>query len=174
MNDILINKALLFAAEHFNRGCHNSGKPVYLHCLRVAHRAFELGYEDGVVIGAILHDLLEDTDCSIQAIEREFGLDTANTVAALSNREAIPDKLARNRDSIDRCAALGPTAIIIKCLDTADNAAFFPLASQNDQAYLIEKYRFLIDKGHEIIPDEPALHDLIEKTQRYIKANHNL
>ena len=173
MNDILINKALLFAAEYFNRSCHNSGKPVYLHCLRVAHRAFELGYGDSVIIGAVLHDLLEDTDCPLQAIEREFGLDTATIVAALSNNEAIPDKLTRNRDSIDRCAALGPTAIIIKCLDTADNAAFFPLASWIDQTYLIEKYRYLIDKGHNIIPDEPALHDLIEKTRQYFKANHN-
>lgn len=174
MNDILINKALLFAAEYFNRSCHNSGKPVYLHCLRVAHRAFELGYGDSVIIGAVLHDLLEDTDCPLQAIEREFGPDTANTVAALSNNEAIPDKLARSRDSIDRCATLGPTAIIIKCLDTADNAAFFPLASQIDQAYLMEKYHYLIDKGHKTIPDEPALHDLIQKTQGYIETNHNL
>lgn len=171
MNDALINKALLFAAEYFNRSCHNSGKPVYLHCLRVAHRAFEQGYGEDVIIGAVLHDLLEDTDCPLQAIELEFGPGMANTVAALSNSEAIPDKLARNRDSIDRCAALGRTAMVIKCLDTADNAVFFPQASLIDQVYLKEKYRYLIDKGRETIPDEPALQALTDITRAFIETN---
>ncbi len=171
MNDALINRALLFAAEYFNRSCHNGGKPVYLHCLRVAHRAFELGYEDEVIISSILHDLLEDTDCPLQAIEREFGLNMANIIAALSNNEAIPDKLARNRESIDRCAALGRTAMVIKCLDTADNAVFFPQASLIDQVYLKEKYRYLIGKGHMTIPDEPALQALTAITRAFIETN---
>ena len=171
MNDISINRALLFAAEHFIRSCHNNGKPVYLHCLRVANRAFQLGYGEDIIIGAVLHDLLEDTDCPLQAIELEFGPDLANTVAALSNSEAIPDKLARNRDSIDRCAALGRTAMVIKCLDAADNAVFFSRASLSDQVYLKEKYRYLIEKGLETIPDEPALQALTDITRTYIKTN---
>ena len=83
MNQTLINTALLFAAKHFNESCHNTGKPVYLHSLRVAQHAHALGCDEFTIVCAILHDLLEDTDCTAGEIAAELGV--ADLASAISS-----------------------------------------------------------------------------------------
>ena len=156
MNQVLINRALLFAAKHFNESCRNFGKPVYLHCLRVAQHANELGCDDHTIVCAILHDLLEDTGCTPAEIESEFGADAAHCVQALTFDDAISDKLERNCLSIDACAQYGAAALIIKCLDTMDNMDYFSLAKDSDKDYLLKKYDYLKTVCENHIPDEPA------------------
>ena len=165
MDDRLIERALLFAAGHFTASCHNPGKPVYLHSLRVAGLARDLGYQEEVLVAAILHDLLEDTDCSAAEIAAAFGEPTAAIVEALSFDAAIPDRLERNLLCIDACARSGRVALIVKCLDTADNSAFFHLADADTQEYLRAKYAYLLAVAGESIPGEPALLALRERVQ---------
>lgn len=143
MDDARINRALLFAADWFVRSCRNPGKPVYLHSLRVAELCRRLDYAEDVVITAILHDLIEDTDCRAQDIEAAFGRTVAEAVQALTDNPAIPDRLARSLDSISRCATCGSAALAVRCLDAADNCRFFSLADPQTQCYLAEKYRGL-------------------------------
>ena len=151
-----INRALLFAAQHFITSCHNTGKPVYLHSLRVAQHAAALGCDDFPLVCAVFHDLLEDTACTEEDIAAAFGTQTAACVKALTFDAAIPDKLKKNTLSIDACADFGPAALIIKCLDTMDNMDYFALASEKDQAYLLKKYDYLKAACEAHIPLEPV------------------
>ena len=143
MDQKLVNRALLFAAQHFNTSCRNKGKPVYLHSLRVAQHAASLHCDDFTLVCAIFHDLLEDTACTAQEIAAAFGEDTAACVKALTFDDTIPDKLEKNCRSIDACAVFGPAALMIKCLDTMDNMDYFALASEKDKVYLLQKYDYL-------------------------------
>ena len=163
MNQKLINTALLFAAKHFNESCHNTGKPVYLHSLRVAHHAHTLGYDDFTIVCAILHDLLEDTDCTVGEISAEFGENTAACVQALTFDDSILDKLKKNCLSIDACAACCAEALVIKCLDTMDNMDYFSLANEKDKIYLLKKYDHLKTVCAEHIPEDRAYKAYLNK-----------
>ena len=156
MNDERINRALLFAAKHFNSSCKNYGKPVFLHSLRTAQKASELGYGENVIICAILHDLLEDTDCTEKEISDELGNEVSSTVKALTLDDSISDRFERNKASIDASAKEGTDALVLKCLDTADNSSFYHLADENTKDYLRRKLRYLFSVCEQLIPDEPA------------------
>ncbi|MBG9987296.1 HD domain-containing protein [Facklamia sp. DSM 111018] len=156
MDNYLINKALLFTADHFNNSNHNFGKPVYFHCLNVAYKAIELGYNETIILGSIMHDLLEDTACTPKEISDNFGEYMGELVRALSFNFATKDKLQRNIDMIDNCQDFGKEALIIKCLDVADTAPFFSLSSEENKRYLRKKYKYLIDVCEKNIQDEPV------------------
>ena len=143
MDDFRIEQALLFAADWLRRTGHNPGKPVFLHSLRVARACEALGCGEETVLTALLHDLIEDSDCRASDIEAAFGPSIARAVLALTDDAAIEDRLRRSLDSIARCAALGSGALAVRCLDAADNCRFFHLADKATQSYLIEKYRRL-------------------------------
>ena len=166
MDEKRMERAMLFAAGHFTASCHNRGKPVYLHSLRVAGRAAALGYGDEIVIAAILHDLLEDTDCTAREIAEAFGEDMAAAVQALSFDRAISDRMERELRCIDSCARSGHIALVVKCLDTADNSAYFTLADADTQAYLRRKYAYLLEVCGREIPDTPACTALREAVAR--------
>jgi GTP pyrophosphokinase len=51
-----------------------SGEPYITHPLQVAHYVAQLYIDESVIIAALLHDVAEDTDCTLDDIEAEFGL----------------------------------------------------------------------------------------------------
>ena len=163
MNDGYINRTLLFAAKYFYDSCHNHGKPVYLHCLRVAGDLEQMGYEDDLIAAAILHDLLEDTDCTRENIAEAFGEAMAAFIEALSFSPEDGDKWERNKRCLEACAAYGREAMIVKCADIADNSRFFFKASGEDQIYLRKKYAYALELAERTIPGEDALEWFREK-----------
>src|SRR5262245_12262253 len=62
------------AAESWHRGqWRRSGDPYITHPLAVALILAELGMSPPVLCAALLHDVLEDTPCSVAWLRREFG-----------------------------------------------------------------------------------------------------
>lgn len=157
MDEKLINKAMLFTAKHFNESCHNFGKPVYFHCIRVAMHLYRLGYDEKIIIGGVLHDLVEDTDCTLEEIEKEFGLEMSKLVEALSFNPNVEDKFEQSKQMIDASLNYGKDALIIKSIDMYENGKYFPLVTKQDvKEYLIKKYKYFVDVAEDIIKDEPA------------------
>lgn len=157
MDDKQINKALLFTAKHFNESCHNFGKPVYFHCVKVAMKLYELGYDEKIVIGGILHDLVEDTDCTLECIEAEFGKEMAELIAAVSFNPDIQDRFEQSKQMLDAALAYGKDALIIKSIDMYENGKFFHLVTKPDvKEYLVKKYKYFTDIASKVIGNEPA------------------
>lgn len=156
MNNKLINKALLFTAGNFNNSGHNFGKPVYFHCLNVMYKAIEMKYSEEIILGALMHDLLEDTLCTKQEISETFSKSLSDLVQALSFKDSISDKLEKNIDTINRSAEFGKEALIIKCLDVADNSDYYHLSSDVNKMYLSKKCDYLLKTCDKYIPKEPA------------------
>lgn len=65
--------------------------PYIYHIRQVTRIAEELGYDESIILGAILHDILEDTDISYNDIKKAFGEEVAEIVYA------VTDELGRNR-----------------------------------------------------------------------------
>ncbi|MCE1200420.1 MAG: HD domain-containing protein, partial [Marinilabiliales bacterium] len=80
-NAQLIQKAYQFASAAHMGVRRRSGEPYIIHPLSVAKIvAGEIGLGTKSVVAAILHDVVEDTDYTIQDIENMFGSKIANLV----------------------------------------------------------------------------------------------
>ena len=157
MDQKIINKAMLFCADYFNKSCHNFGKPVYLHSIKVAMHLIDMGYSDTIIVGAILHDLLEDTDCTSEDIKNEFGEEIAKLVEAVSFNPEIEDKFMQSKLMLDAALAYGKDALIIKCSDMYENGLFFGWVTKQDvKEYLVKKYQYFTDIAKDVIGEEPA------------------
>ena len=72
------DKSHIERAYHFSERKHegqkrNSGEPYFTHAVAVAKNAATLGMDIETIIGALLHDTLEDTDATEDEIRNEFG-----------------------------------------------------------------------------------------------------
>ena len=80
----LIQKAVEYAdAKH----CHQKrkdGSPYIIHPLAVAEIVVEMGLDTDAILGALLHDCIEDTDASHEDIEKLFGTSVAELVEGVT------------------------------------------------------------------------------------------
>lgn len=61
-------------AENAHAGqLRNTGEPYIIHPLAVAHILADLELDVDSIVGALLHDVVEDTDCTVGEIAEEFG-----------------------------------------------------------------------------------------------------
>lgn len=65
-----------------------SGEPFYLHPVSVAQIVLEYDTDEATVLGALLHDTVEDTAMLLQDIESVFGPTTANIVDKVTHLES--------------------------------------------------------------------------------------
>lgn len=90
------------------------------------------------VVCAILHDCLEDTDCSLEELEATFGLDVSAGVAALTKNPQAGDKGAQMLDSLARIQQQPHEIWMVKLADRITNLQ--PPPSHWDEAK-IGRYR---------------------------------
>ena len=75
----LIDRAVTYADNKHCQQKRKDGSPYIIHPLAVAEIVCEMGLDIDAILGALLHDCIEDTDASHEEIEHLFG----NTVAEL-------------------------------------------------------------------------------------------
>ena len=69
---------------------------------------------------ALLHDTLEDTSATIEEISKQFGIDIAEGVFALTKNETLP-KSEKMLDSLNRIKALPKEVWVVKLADRITN-----------------------------------------------------
>ena len=80
----LINKAVDYASTKHQAQKRKDGSPYIIHPLAVAQIVAEMGLDCDAVLGALLHDCIEDTDASHEDIERIFGSTVAELVEGVT------------------------------------------------------------------------------------------
>lgn len=108
-----LTKAILTATNLHAGAVDKTGSPYILHPLRVMLALEQLG-EDHMV-PAVLHDLVEDTDYTLELAISDFGEEVASAVDAVTRRESEP-----YGDFICR-AKKHPVGRLIKIADIEDN-----------------------------------------------------
>ncbi|MBP2298640.1 HD domain-containing protein [Azospirillum picis] len=78
------------------------------------------GKDPVVVIAALLHDTLEDTDASYEEIERLFGVEVVQVVAETTDDKRM-SKAERKQHQIDAAATASPRAKLVKLADKVSN-----------------------------------------------------
>lgn len=81
----IIQKAFLFARQAHNGIRRRSGEPYIMHPIAVARICCaEIGLGSTSICAALLHDVVEDTDYTIEDIEKNFGPKIASIVEGLT------------------------------------------------------------------------------------------
>lgn len=87
----LVKKALLFSEQAHIGQTRKSGEPYVIHPILVASIVSSISEDEAMVIAALLHDVVEDTDFSIEDVETDFGTDVAHLVEGLTKIDKMRD-----------------------------------------------------------------------------------
>ena len=114
-----------FAAEAHATQKRRSGEPYIIHPIAVATiLAKELEMTDDTVIAAFLHDVVEDTDHTIEEIQERFGEDVAKLVDAVTKRKKANYEYSKQVDNyrqILESVHYDVRALLIKLTDRLHN-----------------------------------------------------
>ena len=80
----LIDRAVDYANIKHKVQKRKDGSPYIIHPLAVAQIVAEMGLDQDAVLGALLHDCIEDTDASHEEIEKIFGATVAELVEGVT------------------------------------------------------------------------------------------
>ena len=79
-----IDRAVEYAREKHKEQKRKDGSPYIIHPLAVAEIVAEMGLDMDAILGALLHDCIEDTDASFDEIVKLFGATTAELVEGVT------------------------------------------------------------------------------------------
>lgn len=137
-----IKKAYNLARDAHEGQFRRSGEPYIMHPVAVAKILFDLGMDNACIIGALLHDVVEDTEYNLDYIEKEFGDSVALLVDGVTKLGQIPlstreEVQAENIRKMFMAMNRDVRVIIIKLADRLHNmrtAKFWPEYKQREKS----------------------------------------
>ncbi len=95
----LLRRAYVFSAYEHKGQVRHSGEPYLVHPLEVANVLAEMKLDVVAVAAGLLHDIVEDTQTSIERIKELFGADIAHVVEGVTKLGAIPFSSSEERQA---------------------------------------------------------------------------
>ena len=90
VNETLISKAFELSLEAHKNDLRASGEPYFTHPYEVASIvAEEFPLDDVTIVSALLHDVVEDTEYSLDFMRREFGKEVSEIVDGVTKISGI-------------------------------------------------------------------------------------
>lgn len=145
----LVEKAIIKAIE-LHKGQVRKGDnkiPYIVHPLEVGILVARHTSNPQLVAGAILHDVVEDCQYSLENIEEEFGVEVKNLVSFLTENKEIADWAERKWENIKRLRE-NQDAYFIKSIDALANMQ--SLISALEEEGSIVWSRFNAPKGQKM------------------------
>lgn len=126
LNEALIQKAYIFSKEAHGNQKRHSGDLYFSHPVAVAEILTELRLDQESIITALLHDVVEDTEVTLEEIEKEFGEDVARLVdgvTKLGKIETVPanERLAENFRKLTLAMSEDIRVLLVKLADRLHN-----------------------------------------------------
>ena len=139
----LITRALAKATEaHAGQTRNGSGGLPYIeHPRMVAATLAARDYDDATLAAALLHDVVEDTDTTVEELRAEFGDEVADLVAALSDDESIESYRDRKDEHRRRVAEVDGDALAIYAADKLTNMTTLHAAIGAEGMRVADEYK---------------------------------
>ena len=135
---LYLDRAIELAKQHHEGQTDKAGKPYIEHPLRVMN---QVESEEEKIV-AVLHDIVEDTDISLDDLRNEgFSKEVVNAVECLTKQDG------ENYDSYIERISFNKLAIKIKLADLEDNRDLTRLPEVTDKDLKrVEKYDKALEK----------------------------
>jgi guanosine-3',5'-bis(diphosphate) 3'-pyrophosphohydrolase len=139
----LIARALAKAtAAHAGQIRNGSGGLPYIeHPRMVAATLAARDYGETTLAAALLHDVVEDSDTTVEDLRAEFGDGVADLVAALSDDESIESYRDRKDEHRARVAAVDGDALAIYAADKLTNMTTLHEAIEAEGMRVADEYK---------------------------------
>ena len=162
LNVKLIEKAIIFAKKWHGTQMRKTGdRPFYSHPLKVAEMVAEHYCKTDVIVASILHDVVEDSECTVEIIEKEFNARIAEMVDRLTNKRFENGKHIKLtfEEMLDRLQSVDDIeALFIKQMDREHNLETIEGLKPEKQRKMAEESNNHFIKLLAIIGDKLGIH----------------
>jgi GTP pyrophosphokinase len=140
----LICRAFQFAERLHENQFRKSGEPYIAHPVAVAGLLKDLGGDEAMIAAGFLHDVVEDTDVSLEEIERHFGAEVRHLVEGVTklskfNFSSKTEHQAENFRRMFLAMATDIRVIVVKLADRLHNMRTLEhLKPERQQAIALE------------------------------------
>lgn len=156
--NLLHNACIFTKAAHGDQVRKYTGVPYWEHPFAVAHILLVFGIcDENLQCGAILHDVVEDTDITIKDISNVFGEKIAELVYDLTNVSVKKDGDRKTRKLIDAEHIWNGSneAQMVKCADLIDNTRTIVQYDPGFAWTYLREKRTLLDGMHYMVQEQP-------------------
>ena len=141
---VALRNAYNFALKVHGDTRRKTGDPYITHPLSVAMILAEIGHETDIIVSAILHDVVEDCNVTVEQLEKEFGRNVADMVNAVTKEsrrlsgdpEISPadlDDLSDQKFRTEIRKKHNRKAVYVKCADRIHNLRTISVFSEEKQ-----------------------------------------
>ena len=133
-----LNKAYIYAMKQHGSQTRASGDPYFSHPLKVADILAELHLDHQSIITALLHDVVEDTDSSLEDIKSMFGGEVAQLVDGVTKLSQLElqsegSKQAENFRKLVLAISDDIRVLLVKLADRLDNMRTLHFITKEDK-----------------------------------------
>ena len=147
----IVNKAYNFSKEaHKGQFRKFTNLPYFTHPKGVARYIEQLTKDPEMIAAALLHDVVEDSNHTIEEIRTEFGERVASLVDEVTNKEE--ERVGRKKKEYlkDKMVHMSDDALIIKLADRLQNVLFLEKDAKTDEHkkfifYYYKSTRYILD-----------------------------
>src|SRR5690625_2676494 len=135
-----VDRAYVVARDAHEGQMRRSGDPYITHPVAVATILAELGMQPAVLVAALLHDTVEDTDYTLEELTSEFGEEVAKLVDGVTKLDKVSYGDAAEAETVRKMVvamARDIRVLVIKLADRLHNARtwkFVPVSSAQRKA----------------------------------------
>jgi RelA/SpoT family (p)ppGpp synthetase len=145
-----LHEAVEFTIESHKEQFRKSGEPYVVHPILVASIAAQISGDEQMAISALLHDVVEDTACTVEEIKDRFGDNVAHIVNGLTKITKIRDEVLEDMDNKNIKNALSLRKmltkstsdiriIVVKLCDRVHNMLTLDAVSEEKQKRVAEE-----------------------------------
>jgi (p)ppGpp synthase/HD superfamily hydrolase len=135
----------------------SGGMPYIEHPIRVAALLDEHRYGEKVLAAALLHDVVEDSETTLDELREQFGDVVGGLVGAMTDDESIDDYRQRKAEHRERLAAAPVEAMAIYGADKLTNVRTLAEAYVEEGDAVREEFKVPIELKLEIWEEDLAL-----------------
>lgn len=135
----------------------SGGMPYVEHPVRVAALLDEHGFGEEVLAAALLHDVVEDSDTTLEELREKFGDVVAGLVGSMTDDEAIDDYGERKVEHRERLAAAPAEAMAIYGADKLTNVSTLAAAYAEEGDAVRDEFKVPLELKLEIWEEDLKL-----------------
>ena len=144
----LLARAYRFSDRAHANQVRKNGEPFVTHCVHVAKILADLGVDSTTVACGLMHDVVEDTQCTLADVEREFGTEIASIVDGVTKIGHLPltsteERQVENYRKLLLSIAKDLRVILIKLADRLHNMRTLEYLPEAKQQRIAQETRDL-------------------------------